>query len=452
MNIANIISKLKNRHFMSLVGNGCMAILGMVTVSILFRFMSSDDIGYWFFFQSVFVLLDTFRTGFLQVALIKFYTGTEKNKAEAVLGSVWYLSILITGILIVLNIIALPFLSYTNSIGMISTIKWFGLTFLCTLPSSIASWILQADQRFDRLLLLRIINQGLFICMILVSIILKKTSLDVILIINALSAISVSIFCLFQGWTQIKTFTKRTSESIKELFHFGKYSVGTTISTNLLRSSDTFIIMFILGSAGPAAVAMYNIPLRLMEIIEIPLRSFLATGMPTMSEAFNRNNKKEVVYIMQKYAGMLTIILIPVSLVAILLADFAIGIIGGEKYTGTNAVVVYRIFMSFAMFFPIDRFLGVTLDIIHQPRINFYKVLVMLATNIIFDFTGIYLFGNINGVALATLFTFLSGVGFGYYWLRKYLDFTLLSFFTVGFSEIKLFVQQSLSKNRTVQQ
>jgi O-antigen/teichoic acid export membrane protein len=112
------------------------------------------------------------------------------------------------------------------------------------------------------------------------------------------------------------------------------------------------------------------------------------------------------------------------------LADVAVGLLGGSQYVGTSSVTVYRIFMSFAMFYPIDRFIGVTLDIIHQPRINFYKVLVMLATNIVFDFIGVY-YGNISGVALATLFTFLSGVFFGYYWLRKYLDFTILGIFQV---------------------
>lgn len=451
MPLKKIISKLRNKHFLSLLGNGSMAVLSMVTVAILLRFMHATDIGYWFFFQSVFVLLDTFRTGFLQVALIKFYSGAEKSRAETVLGSVWYLSIAITAILIAANILGLTALYFTDNIGFIIILKWFGITFLCTLPSAIASWILQAEQRFDKLLVLRILNQGVFILMVLVMIIFRKINLEEVLIINVLGASITSLYCFMKGWTGIKTLPKRTKESILELFNFGKFSVGTTISTNLLRSSDTFIIMFVLGVAGPAAVAMYTVPMRLMEIIEIPLRSFLATGMPAMSEAFNKNKKQEVVYIMQKYAGMLTLALVPVSFIAILFAEYAIGLLGGGKYMGTYAVSVYRIFMSFAMFYPIDRFLGVTLDIIHQPRINFYKVLVMLATNVVFDFTGIYVFGNINGVALATLFTFLSGVIFGYYWLRKYLEFSLTGFFAIGFSELKLLIQQNLFKNKIVE-
>lgn len=446
----NIVSKIKNKHFLSLVGNGSMSVLSMVTVGILLRFMPKNDVGYWFFFQSVFVLLDTFRTGFLQVAMIKFYTGAEKIKAEAVLGSVWFLSLLITSILIIINLLSIFFLPNTDNVGIISIIEWFGITFLFTLPSTIASWILQSDQRFDKLLLLRIINQGAFILIVLFVIFFKNLNLNLILIINAVSSALVSLYCIAQGWTRIKTFSKRTRESIMELFHFGKYSVGTTISSNLLRSSDTFIIMFVLGAAGPAAVAMYTIPMRLMEIIESPLRAFLSTGMPSMSQAFNKGNRDEVVTIMQKYAGTLTLILFPVSMAAILLADVAIILLGGNQYAGTNAVSVYRIFMCFAMFSPVDRFLGVTLDIIHQPRINFYKVLVMLVTNIVFDFIGIHLFGNINGIAIATLFTFLSGVFFGYFWLKKYLNFTLIGFFTVGLMEIKIMARHFFSKTKIV--
>jgi O-antigen/teichoic acid export membrane protein len=449
MNLRNIISKLRNRHFLSLFGNGAMAVLGMVLAGILFRFMPSDDLGYWFFFQSVFVLLDTFRSGCLQVALIKFYTGAEKEKAEAVLGSVWYLGIAITAVMAVLNLLAIPFLQFIDNPGIEITIQWFGITFLCSLPSNIAMWVLQAEQRFDKLLILRVINQGLFILTILAMIIFYELKLDKILIINAACVLVVSIYSLIKGWTHLDTFKKRTKESISELFHFGKYSVGTTISANLLRSSDTFIIMIVLGTAGPAAVAMYNIPMRLMEIIEIPLRSFLATGMPSMSEAFNKNNKKEVVNIMQKYGGLLTICLIPISLLAIILADLAIGILGGGKYVDTQAVTVYRIFMSFAMFYPLDRFMGVTLDIIHQPRINFYKVLLMLAINISFDFLGLYIFKDIIGTAIATFFTFLTGIIFGYFMLKKYLDFTLLGFFTTGFNEIKQLYSQVFLKNKT---
>ena len=380
------------------------------------------------------------------MALIKFYSGVEENRANTILGSVWFLGMCITAIILIIDVLALLLLPSIPNKGIIIIIQWFGITFLCSFPSAIASWILQADLKFGKLLIIRIISQSIFISMLLILIIVKEVDLYHVLLINVIGCSITSLYCILKKWTQISTFTHRKWETIKELFHFGKYSVGASISTNLLRSSDTFIIMFVLGIAGPAAVSMYSIPMRLMEIIEIPLRSIVASGMPAMSEAFNKNKKKEVIYLLEKYAGMLTLALIPVCLFAIIFANSIIILFAGHKYGSSNAVIVFRIFFSFAMFYPIDRFLGVTLDIIHKPKINFIKVIIMLITNIFFDFTGIYLFKNINGVALATLFTFLSGTYFGYYWLRKYLHFSMKGIFETGFLEWKYIIQNYLYK------
>ena len=445
-----LIKKLQNKQFLSLTANGTMALLAMITVALLLRYMPLNDVGYWFFFQTIFALLDTCRTGFLQTAMIKFYSGAEKKRADTVLGSMWYLSIVVTAVMILADFFAIAGLQFIHNAGISIVVKWFSITFLCTLPLSVASWVIQAEQKFDRLLLMRFINQGLFILLTILMIILKEINLEVVLIINILSASITSIFCLIKGWTRIKTFSKRSASCIRELVNFGKYSMGSTIISNLLRSSDTLIILFLLGAGGPAAVAMYVLAMRLMEIVEIPLRSFLATGMPALSKAFNEDRKEKIAQIMKQYAGILTILLIPVCIIAMIFSNFAVGLLGGNKYAGTYAVSVYRISMSFAFLLPVDRFLGITLDIINKPRINFYKVIIMLATNIVFDFLGIYLFGNINGIAIASFFTFLSGILYGYYWLRKYIDFTLMGIFTTGITEVANFFQKTFFKKSAI--
>ena len=72
-------------------------------------------------------------------------------------------------------------------------------------------------------------------------------------------------------------------ETTKELIDFGKYSMGTLIGSSLLKSADTFIIGLspVLGSAG---IAMYAIPLKLTDLLGIPLRSFAMTAYPRMSK------------------------------------------------------------------------------------------------------------------------------------------------------------------------
>ncbi|WP_026763154.1 lipopolysaccharide biosynthesis protein [Sediminibacterium salmoneum] len=442
--IKKLVRQLNNKHFLSLAGNGAMSVLAMITVAVLYRALTVEEIGYWVFFQTVAVLLDTFRTGFLQVALVKFYTGTQNERAKEVLGSVWFLAIVITAVLGLINLLFVPFKSYFDNPAILVIIQWFGWSFLSTLPSGIASWILQADQRFDRLLILRIVTQGSFILSVILLIVFDLMQLQNVFIANIASASLASLIAVLSGWSGIKTLGAKTASCVKEIYHFGKYSVGTTISANMLRSADTFIVAYMLG---PAAVAIYNLPGRLMEIIEIPLRSTLATAMSSLAKAFNTGNKREVAYILQKYAGTLTVAFVPLAIGAILFADIATGLLGGGKYVDSEAANLLRIMMLLAIFYPIDRFIAVSLDIIHQPKANFVKVLLMLLVNVIGDFVGIYLTGNLYGAALATSLPLIVGIFYGYYRFNQHIPFKLSNIFVSGYINIRKMLRKYLVKN-----
>ena len=439
----NLLIKLRNKHFLSLAGNGIMSILGMITVALLYHSLSVAEIGVWIFFQSTLMLVDTFRSGFLTTAFIKFYAGSSAGRSAEVTGSAWFVAGIITGVLLLLNIPVWLYVKEIQNEGLSMFCKWFGMSYLCTLPLFISTCVLQAEQQFDRLLIVRLLNQGSFILFVLFLITVNKLHLNTVIYANLFSGLLTSVAAIAIGWARIKTISQKTKSCVKELYDFGKYSVGTNISSNLFRSSDTFIINFVLG---PAPLAVYNLGQRLMEVVEIPLRSFASTGMPELSAAYNQNNKQEVIGIMKKYAGMLTVALIPVCIVAFLFADIAIGLIGGGKYAGTDAANVFRIFMLFALLFPADRFLALTLDAIHKPKINFIKVLIMLAGNIAADFTFIYLFKNIYGVALATVVPVLTGVLIGHWALSKYYPFKLTDIITTGYAEVKELVRQMLRK------
>jgi O-antigen/teichoic acid export membrane protein len=440
--IQTIIQKVNNKHVLSLAGNGSMAVLAMLTVAILFRNLSLVQMGSWVFFQTIFTLIDGFRSGFLQTALIKFYSGVEHAKAKLVLGSTWYIALLLTFFFLVINFILYVILSLSSDANpdFQTAVKWFGVTFLMSLPYNVSTWILQADQRFDRLLLLRLISQILLISFVLVLIYTENINLNSVLIANLIALSVTSLFTILKKWSGIEYWFSRTKDNVKELFHFGKYSVGSMVSSYLLRSSDNFIIMFFLG---PSAVAMYSIPLRLMEIIEIPLRSFMATAMPAMSNAFNQNKIKDLTNIMNKYIGLLTLSLLPISIIAVLLAQYAVSLIGGEKYITTDAVFAYQVLMSFTILYPLDRFLGVTLDIINKPSLNFIKVVLMLVVNIVFDVIAINTLNSIIGVALASFFTFTVGIVFGYYSLKKYLNFKLSDVWMSSIKEVKLVLNKN---------
>lgn len=442
---AKVGAAIKNKHFLSLAGNGIMSIMGMVTTAIIYRQLPMTEAGKWIFFQSTFLLVDTFRSGFITTAFIKFYAGATEQRTAEVAGSTWFVGGAITGILLVLNVPALLLAGNISDEGLLLFLKWFGLAYVFTLPSFIATCVQQGEQRFDRLLYIRAAIQGLFIVFIVGLIIAHRMNLYTVLYAYLGSNLLASLYAVVMGWSRITTFTKRSWASIKELYDFGKYSVGTTLSANMFRTSDTYIINFMLG---PAALAIYNLGQSLMQIVEIPLRSFAATGMPLLSAAYNQNHRDEVIYTMKKYAGMLTIVLIPAVLVAVGLADFAISLIGGGKYVHTEAANVFRLFMTFALLYPVDRFSALTLDVIHKPQVNFYKVLVMLAANIIFDYLGILVLGNVYGVAVTTVIPVLIAVIISHWALNKYQKYSFVSVYTTGFIETKLLLKQGWSAIR----
>ena len=442
MALPTFFAKFNNKHFFSLAGNVIMSGFSIIIMAILYRALPTEaEMGNWAFFQYIFALVEMFRTGFLTMAIIKFYSGASKERSAEIIGSAWVLATCITIGLLLLNIPALLLVHLVKIDGLSFFLKWFGLCYLFSLPTFIANCVLQAEGRFDKLLYVRAVGQFSFLVFIIVLIIMHKLNLETLIYSYLLSLLMTSIFVLAKGWTHLWAWKHKSKKAILELYHFGKFSVLGNISSSLLRASDIFIIGAMLG---PVALARYNVGLRLMEVIEIPLRSSVATAMTSLSAAYNRGMKADLIYIMKKYAGLLTFGLIPICVLSVLLADIPVLFMRGNKYPGPEAANVLRIFMTFALLFPTDRFIAVGLDVIHKPNINFYKILVMLVVNIVTDFAGIYIFGNIYGVALATVFPLLVGIGIGYWALRKYEYFTLRQILVVGYQEMKILLREKL--------
>jgi len=428
------LKNIVNKHTLSLASNAVMPLAGMVTVALLAHNLPKADFGNWILFLISYTIVNFSRSGFLQTSLIKFCAGADKERALNVVGSTWVLGIAMAAVIGFVTIVA--YILYHGAPSTEIMIRWFALIFLSTLPSSVALWVLQAEQRFDRIFILQLIGQGSFFTSVIVLTVFHLANFQNVIYAYCISAVFTSLFSIITGWAKLFSIVNYSKVCIKQLANFGKYSVATSISSYLLRGSDTFIIKFMF--VNPAIVGIYYLPQRLMEVIEIPLRSFIATALPAMSAAKHRNDQVYMTYIMKKYAGILTILLIPVSIVAFIGADLIIELVGGSQFTQTDAANVFRIFMSFAILLPVDRFFGITLDILNKPHINLTKVTLMLVVNIVGDFIGIYLTHNLYGVALSSIFTFLTGIIYGYWALKKNLQFSLRDILKLGVSEMRL--------------
>ena len=438
-----MIKKFFTKHFVVLLGNGFTSVIGFAMAYIIFHYLSEAEAGMWFFLQSFVGLCEACRYGFLSTAAVKFYAGTDAQRGATVLGSVWFLAIGLSVVFMALNGLAFFALPFTHNYEFILCIKWVGLNYLSSLPADVVFWRLQADEEYTKMFWFRMINSCSTILSFIVLVLLHRFTLENVIIYNFVTNCTSSLIGIIWYKSGIQYIARRTKECMTEIFHFGKYTFGTTMFSSLLGNTDTWILNFVLG---PAAVAVYNLGTKLMAIAELPLRSFATTAMSEMSIAYNAKDIPEVGNLFRKYAGMLTIVFILMVPFVMFGADYAIELLGGHKFDGvdgTEAANIFRLIMIMAIAYPVDRFNGIALDVTHNTRVNFYKMVIVITLKIACGFVFTALLKNVYGIVAANYISLIVSVIYGYYQLRKHVPHTLSGVLGVGYKECILLLQKS---------
>ncbi len=434
-------------NFLSLAGNLIISFFGIAGFALLARTFHMEVFGEWVLFISSAALIEMFRYGIINTAIIRYLSGAEPEERVKYIGSNGLIGLTATFIICILLYVCLyTFSGSIRNSGYELFFAWYPLLALINLPMNTALVIMQADMQFGKILIIRSIESiGFFLVVAVNYFFFHMTLLQLVWAFLAIDAIASGI-CIFMGWDGLKYVTKATKENIKTLLNFGKYTTFTLIGTNLLRSADTFIISF--SPLGTAAVALYSIPMKLTELQQIPLRSFAATAFPKLSKASMHNKIQEVKEIFYTYSGAMTYLFVGISLVTFVFADFLILILGGKQYLGTdpvtgfNAATIMRIFSIYGLLLPIDRMTGIGLDSINKPNINFIKVLYMVIANVVGDLIAIFIFKSLSLVAVASIFFTAIGIGVGYYYMDKELSLNYRYIFTSGIDFYKSIYDQ----------
>ncbi len=439
-----LIKLLKSQSFISLFGNGISALLGLLSFALLARFTNKQDLGIWIIFFTVYGIFDTLRTGMILNAFIKNFTqSNNKEEQSQVIGSSWHLSVLVTIIFVVFTAFCyLVFLVFNILPDYQFFFIWLILISIFSLPFNFTIWLLNAQLQIFKMSFARILNQILFLILFILFLeFIEANKIVLILFAYTLAQLITSVFCIIKGWSGISLYFHKTKEGLKELFHFGKYSMGTLIGSNLLRSSDSFLIGKFLGTI---AVATYNVPSKVVDVFDLVIRSFAITNMPVLSKIYSNGDlvllKKEF----ERKTGFLFLLLLPASIISFVFAEQIIFILAGNQYT--DAVYILKLFAIYTALTPIDKLSGVMLDIINKPNLNYIKVLLMLTVNIIGDVFCLYFYGTLESVAIVSIFTFATGVIYGMYLLNKHINVSFSNLFILGYKEF-IFKFNDLTKN-----
>ncbi|MCD6178379.1 MAG: oligosaccharide flippase family protein [Bacteroidales bacterium] len=425
--IKRILHIAKEKNIQSLAGNMLTAGFGFLNFVVLTRSFDKEIFGEWILYLTGATFVEMFRFGITRTALIRFLSGAKEEEKKQLIGSNWLIGLVASLLIAILLWLVLYFFpDQVKQSGFYLFFKWYPILAFLNLPFNNALTIQQAKQYFGQIFIVKTLNSGLFFAGLTINLFWLKLDLIYVIWFHLGISAFVSLITILAGWDGLRYLTKANKATNSTILNFGKYTTLTLIGTNLLRSADTFIIA--LSPLGTAAVALYSIPMKLTELLQIPLRSFVATAFPKMSKASIQNDIKMVRYYFYSYAGSMTILFIPVAVFGFIFSDFFVLLLGGQQYigvdpiTGASTSAIFKVFALYGILLPIDRLTGVGLDSINKPKKNFYKIIYMVSANIIGDLIAVFVFKSLMAVAVVTIiFTFL-GVIIGYRYLTKELQ------------------------------
>jgi O-antigen/teichoic acid export membrane protein len=435
--------------------------MGLLSFMILMRMLSIPDFGKWVLFTAPASLIDMMRFGLSKEALVRFLSSPTETNRKYYLGSSWAIGLLI---LIPLSVIlwglTIIIPEALNKSGYDIFCFWYPILALINLPWNYAWTIFQAELNFKRIFWIRFFNLCSFLIIIFISYLLVKMDITVVVIIYLLTNLATSIFCLSKKWTGIEFFKYISLAKIKEVLKYGQFSMGTKVGSSLLKGADSFIISFS-AYCGPVGVALYAIPLKYVELIEIPLISFATTAFPKLSKASLDNDRNRFREIFYSYTGIVVFLFIGIAIVSLFLNKYFILIIGGSKYMESLTALSYVmvVFILYCTLLPLDRFTGVALDSLNKPQRNFQKVIYMTTANILGDLFAVFgmhwLFPELPVttllfcVAVASIVFALIGIFVGYRFLRQEIDISFWQIFSKGYYFYKGNVIRLLEKKST---
>lgn len=384
--------------FFSISNNLTIVILRFSSFFFLIRSLTKEQFGAWALFLVTTSIIEVIRNGFIKNALIKFLASSPQEDHSTIQTASLILNILITSITVGFILLISNFLAqYWKTQEIISMFHWYVLMSFFLIFLSHIEFVASANYKFKHIFVFNTVRYSSFLLFVVLNYFSSKPQqLNTLVVYQGVSVgmgLLVGLFILkptlLLGFTKIKYWSKK-------LFNFGKYVVGTNLSTMIFRSTDQIMLGAIMI---PQSVAIYNTALRINNFIDAPVMG-ISNVFYTQSALKGESEFKNV-YI--NSVSIILSIIIPVLLLVFLFSDLIIFLIAGVAYSDSASIL--RITMLYSVFIPFARQFGTLLDSIGKPHINLRLTIISSIVNILFSYIGIIKFGVI-GAAYGTLLTY----------------------------------------------
>lgn len=415
----NIIQRLwQNPRLWLLGGQVASAGIGFVSLGLLARQLPQSDFGAWVLFLTNLGLVEMIRAGSVYQGLVTFVAGAQHSTERQAFVRVGWIQT--TGLTLLLSgILHGAYWIWPDPINAWHFTLFFqnaALVLIVTLPIQVATWVAHAYERYLPLWILSFTaTLGLFVAILWdTHLTLERLYYYFMGIRVALAVVALGWFPPWKDWKQVSKAAFQTAWG--KMMGYSRFTLLSTLGSNILKSADVWLINAFLG---PASVALYNIPMKLLEVVEIPLRSWSMTSFPKFSTFFSQNNWAGIRYTFWKEWAVLTGGMVLGGLLAAGGAQWIIPLYAGPGFEAS--IPILQVFSVYLLLLPLDRYLGILLDSVGKPHINTIKVFVMATLNVVGDWWVLSHQGSLTWVAAVTLFHTSVGIALGLYHLRHQL-------------------------------
>jgi O-antigen/teichoic acid export membrane protein len=412
--------------FYSLLNQLTQMIFNLGSVVILWRVLDKEACSIWVIYMTITAFIEVGRTGLLQNGLMTYLNTTPQyehakiNKASLFLNLSLSVVVLI-GLLLSAGWVG-QFFGSSDLTGLLSI--YAATTFVLSALYQF-NFIQQANMDFKGLFWSSFVRNGaLFFYILGFAWGGDKIELSNLAFVQLIAALPAALVAY--GFAK-KYFSLKATldwDWVKKLFHYGKYTFGTNLSTMAFKTVDKMM----LGRLLLNTVSTYDLSLKINNLAEVPTTTLAAILFPQSAKRSNtvhstpfspedsfggkegdgkegdseseRAGKASTKYLYEKSVGVLMALILPVVLFILLFADLIVLVIGSEKYADSAPIlrvtIFYGVFMAFAIQF------GTILDSTGRPRLNFYITTLGALANLASNYLFIKQFG-VYGAAYGTL-------------------------------------------------
>ncbi|MCK8816308.1 lipopolysaccharide biosynthesis protein [Natroniella sulfidigena] len=405
-------------------GAGVKKIFKFLVTVVLARLLTPEDFG----LVGIAGVVIGFSKIFYQIgigpALVQRSEVTEKHLRTGFIFS-FILSLLISGIIV----ISAPLIAqFFQEERLISILRILSISFIIRSFSVVSSSLLNRRLKFDRLAQIDAIAYAIGYC--LVGVVLGLLDFGVWALVGAdLAKTSLKVLLLFMS-VPYSLIPKFNFKALKDLLYFGTgFTLGRVFEYFALKG-DYFVIGRLLGSG---ALGLYERAYQLMasgaEAFAQVLNRIL---FPTMSKL--KDDPKRLLLVYRRTVALVSLFVLPISLVMFVLAPEIIRVVLGENWSG--AIIPFRFFsigMLFRTSYRLSYSLAQAAGAVYGKafRQAVYGILIVVGT-----FIGHY--WGINGVAFGVVIALFINFMYMAQLSLKLVDIDWNTFFRIHFPGVKL--------------